>query len=278
MNDIDDLAAELGIDDNDTNESEAIQPSEITSAAQLKAGDDLIKKCKDIYQIGRENDLAWRWMIGNEVDDAYENEEKYEESILKRMSEELDIAISDLSRFRKFYQSFDKEKIIERAKVGYTWSHFKVINDLPDGDIKKRMIALVEAEDEAPKIKELQSTINEEKNAQFNETDSDSSDGLGGSSGTSIQGGSTPIKPVNASLKIIDKLLDNLTNIFLQEESGIDFDTDTKEEKYNTAMDELNVRINEVIEIHNKIWKNISSDDDDDDDDNGDDDNGDDKS
>ena len=121
MSEIDDLAEELGINNDDAIESETEQPSvEITSAKQLEASNKLIEKCRGIYQVGRENDLAWRWMIGAEVDEAYANEDLYESSILKRMSEALDIAVSDLSRFRKFHLSFDKEKIIERAQVGYT--------------------------------------------------------------------------------------------------------------------------------------------------------------
>lgn len=255
MSEIDDLAAELGIDDDANTETESVVPDEVTSARQLKASDELINKCKDIYQVGRENDLAWRWMIGAEVDEAYANEDLYEESILKRMSEELDIAISDLSRFRKFFAAFDKEKIVERAQVGYTWSHFKIINDLQDGDVKTRMIALVDAEDEAPKIKDLQQTIIDEKNQQFASSDSDDTGGLGGSSGEASSNGPSPSKPVKAALKAIDKLLDNLSDLYIQKEAGVDFDTDSQEEKYNEAIDELNTRISEVIEIRDKIWK-----------------------
>lgn len=256
---IEDLINELGLKDEpdkQIQENDVKEVSDIDSADQLQASEKLINNCKNIYQKGRENDLAWRWMIGQQINDAYENEEKYESSILKKASEELDIAISDLSRFRKFYLSFDKEKIIDRAQVGYTWSHFKIINDLPDDDIKKRMIALVEKEDEAPKIKDLQQTISEEKNTKLSGLDEDGSSGLGGSTGESQSKGPSPLKPVNGALKHVEKLADFLTDIHIQEESGIDFDTDSKKDKYDEYMDELGSKLSEINEICNKIWKN----------------------
>lgn len=263
MSDIDDLAAELGVEE-DIQESETIEKEasdiSVITAKQVVASDKLIETCVNIYKVGRENDLAWRWMIGAEVDESYANEDLYEESILKRMSEELDIAVSDLSRFRKFHVSFDKEMVIERAQVGYTWSHFKIVNDLQDGDIKTRMIAMIGDEDEAPKIKDLQQTICDEKEAQFG--DEDGSGGLGGTSGEAVSSGPSLIKPVSASLKLVDKLLDNLSDLFIQEQSGMDFDTDTKGEKYKEAMDELSVRLDEVKQIHNKIWKLVPDSDD----------------
>lgn len=258
---VEDLISNLGLDQEDVESAEAdpdvkeVTTSDTTSAEQLASSDNLVVRCKDIYQKGRENDLAWRWMIGQEVQDTEDNDEKYEGGILKRLSEELDIAISDLSRFRKFFLSFDKDMIIERAKVGYTWSHFKVINDLPDGDIKKRMIAQVEREDEAPKIKDLQQTISDEKNAQLSGLDNDTNTGLGGSTGeTSSSSGKSPAKPVNNALKFVEKLSDHLTDIYMQEEAGIDFDTDAKEEKYNELMDELGVKLKEIHELYQKVW------------------------
>lgn len=257
---VEDLIKDLGLEeqDVDNDEPEESVVVHVDKAAQIAASDDLIAKCKEIYQVGRENDLAWRWMIGQEVNNAYEDETKYEEGVLKRTSNELDIAISDLSRFRKFYLSFDKEKVIDRAQVGYTWSHFKVINDLPDGDIKKRMISQIESEDEAPKVKDLQDAIDEEKNAQLAGLD-ESSGGLGGSTGeASTSSGPSPIKPVNAALRTIEKLNDYLTDILIQEEAGIDFDNDSKEEKYNEAIDELSTKLKELNEISDKIWESGS--------------------
>jgi len=268
-NEIDTLIGELGLDEEDSkSDSEdirAVSPNEVVTSNQVEASNQLISECRDIYQKGRENDLAWRWMIGQKINDAYDNETKYEESILKRTSNELDIAISDLSRFRKFYLSFDKDKIIERAQVGYTWSHFKIINDLPDGDIKKHMIAQVEKEDEAPKVKELQKTISDEKNAQLSGLDEDGSSGLGGSTGeSSASKGSSPMRPVNKALQHIEKLSDFLTDIYMQEQSGLDFDTDGKEEKYNERMDELGSKMREIQELYEKVWnKNDLPDDED---------------
>jgi len=257
---IDDLIGELGLNESEENVKE-VSPNEITTNDQVEASNKLISECQNIYQKGRENDLAWRWMIGQKINDAYDNEEKYEESILKRASNELDIAISDLSRFRKFYLSFNKDKVIERAQVGYTWSHFKVINDLPDGDIKQRMIAQVEKEDEAPKVKELQKTITEEKNTQLSGLDEDNSIGLGGSTGSSAtSSSSSPTKPINKALQHIEKLADCMTDIHIQENSGIDFDTDSKQEKYNELMDELSTRIREIYELYQKIWNTNSLD------------------
>lgn len=261
-NEIEDLITELGLEKDEENQKDNAdikEVSDIDSSVQLQASEKLINTCKDIYQKGRENDLAWRWMIGQQINDAYDNEEKYESSILKRASDELDISISDLSRFRKFYLSFNKELIIERAQVGYTWSHFKIVNDLPDDDVKKRMIAQIEKEDEAPKIKDLQQTITEEKNSQFSGLDEDGSSGLGGSTGDSQSKGPSPIKPVNGALKHVEKLVDFLTDILIQENAGIDFDTDAKQDKYDEYMEELGIKVLEINDIYEKIWKDAGN-------------------
>lgn len=255
-NEIEDLADQLGVDiDESSDNNTELTAVEVDTQQQITASNELIQECKSLYKSARENDLTWRWDLGNKVNDAYENDKKYENSILKRLSEELDISTSDLSRFRKFYKSFDKNMLIERASVGYSWSHFKIVNDLPDGDMKIRMISIIEQEDEAPKTKELQQTINEEKDAQYNSVDDEEGKPGTGPSDESKVKTVSPLRPVNRALKIVDKLGDFLTDIYMQEEAGIEWDTDSKLEKYNIAIDELRSRIDDLMEISNKIWK-----------------------
>jgi hypothetical protein len=255
-NNIEELANDLGIDINeeDDNSTTNVEVSNIDTKEQIEASTTLVEECKIIYKKARENDLSWRWNIGQKVNDAYANESNYEKGVLKRLSEELDISISDLSRFKKLYNSFTIDLLINRADVGYTWSHFKIINDLPDGGLKSRMITLVEEEDEAPKTKELQQVINEEKDSQFND-DVNTNDKSNNSSEFDNSSTPSPVKPVNGALKLIDKLNDCLSDIFMQEETGIDWDTDNKEQKYNEKIDELKTRIDETMKISDKIWK-----------------------
>lgn len=253
MSDLDELAEGLGVDVSEQ-EEEAKSPIAVDTAKQIENSDKLVSECKEIYKQARENDLTWRWDIGQRVDEAYANEDSYEKSVLKRLSEELDIAVSDLSRFRKFFNSFDKDMLLERAQVGYSWSHFKMINDISDDSIKKRMIAMMEQEDEAPKTKELQSTIAEEKDQSFAGLDEDAASGSSSSGESSSSSGKSYIKPVNSAMMALEKLCDHLGDIALQEEGGMDFDTDAKEEKYNEAMDELGSRLKEISEIHAKLW------------------------
>jgi len=263
MSEIEELAEELGIDVDAEKDEKVVAISDMDTAEQLENSDVLVTECKEIYKQGRENDLVWRWAIGEKVDSAYEDEKKYEKGILKRLSEELDISVSDLSRFKKFYISFDKDTLIDRASVGYTWSHFKMVNDLPDGDIKKRMISMIEKEDEAPKTKELQATISEEKNQQFSELDKEDSTVNSNSGESSSSSKKSYLRPVNSAMMAIEKLGDHLSDIVLQEESGMDFDTDAKQEKYNEAMDELGSRLKEIEEIRQKLWSGRKAQDDD---------------
>lgn len=253
MSEIDELANELGIDTEEEDTSKEVSVADMDTAEQIGNSDKLVTECKEIYKQGRENDLVWRWAIGQKVDQAYEDENRYEKGILKRLSEELDIAISDLSRFKKFFVSFDKDTLIDRAAVGYTWSHFKMVNDLPDGAIKKRMISMIEQEDEAPKTKDLQATISEEKNQQFSELDKED-DTTSGSNSEKSSSSKSYMRPVNSAMMAIEKLGDHLSDIVLQEESGMDFDTDAKEEKYKEAMDGLHGRLKEIEQIRQKIW------------------------
>ena len=259
MSEIDDLAKDLGIDTEDLNEdSREVEVSNVDTQLQIEASEELISSCRELYKAARQNDLIWRWELGKRIDETYENKEKYEEGVLKKLSRELDIGISDLSRFRKFYKSFNKEMLEERVAVGYSWSHFKMINDLPDGDIKTRMISLMEQEDEAPKTKELQQTINQEREAQFDAMDDD---GSGATTGSTSDGESkpkktsSPNKPVNSALKTIDKLIDFMSDIYMQEEAGIDWDTDSQESKYNELIDELKSRLDNLDKISKSIWK-----------------------
>lgn len=251
MSDLQELAEDFGIDvEKEVNPSTVI----IDTSIQIQNSKKLIEDCKIIYKIGRENDLTWRWLIGEKVEKAYANENEYEKSVLKILSEELDISISDLSRFRKFHLAFDKEMLINRASVGYTWSHFKIINDLPDGDIKKRMISMVQEEDEAPKTKDLQVAIAEEKNQLYDDNEeSDTSTGSK-SDKESKSNSKSFVKPINSALIVIEKLNDFLTDIFMQEESGMDFDTDAKHDKYYELKEILKTRLDESNEIANKIW------------------------
>lgn len=236
MNDTENLAKNLGI--NQDNHETVTEISEINTKEQLKAGEKLINKCKKIYQQGQENDLIWRWLIGKEVKNAYENTNIYEKGILKKISEELNIAISDLSRFHKFHLAFNKDLLTDRAKVGYTWSHFKLVNDVSDNQLKEKLINKIDKENDVPKVKELQSTINEERNS--NDLNSDNHHNV--------------IRPVNGALRTIDKLLNHLTDIHIQEKEGIDFNSDKQQEKYNTMMDEINDRMKQVIQFNKEIW------------------------
>lgn len=253
MSDLQELAEDLGIDTDETKEV-AESAIIVDSATQIENSNKLIEECKKIYKRGRENDLIWRWLIGEKVENAYSNENEYEKGVLKKLSEELDIAISDLSRFRKFHSSFDQEMLIDRASVGYAWSHFKMINDLPDGDIKKRMISMVEKEDEAPKTKDLQIAIAEEKNQSF-EDEEESRNSSSQSDSETTSKSKSHAKPINSALIVIEKLNDYLTDIYVQEESGMDFDTDAKHDKYYELRDTLKEKLNELLEIQAKVWK-----------------------
>lgn len=256
MSDIKELADELGVDLSKNDNEVPEDKIEVITAEQYENSEKLIQECKEIYKKGRENDLVWRWEIGQKVDAAYADENKFQKGTLKRLSDELDISVSDLSRFKKFYLSFNKEMLIERASVGYTWSHFKLINDLPDGSIKERMINLMQEEDEAPKTKDLQETISNEKNQQLDRADADAQSSASTSDGEKSSSSSkSAVKPINSALIAIEKLSDYLGDIALQEESGIDFDTDAKQEKYDEAMDELNTRLKEIEKIRIALFE-----------------------
>jgi len=262
--DLDDLIEELGTDektsDNDENQEqqEVINTDDtiVDTKDQLDNSNKLVDECKAIYKQARENDLIWRYLIGEQVNDAYANENKYETSILKRLSEELDIAVSDLSRFRKFYNTFQKDTLIEYAQKGYAWSHFKLVNDVSDSDVRARMITMMEKEDEAPKTKELQETIAKEKEEQFKVRDEEATSGTGTSGSENKTKGPSPVKPVNAALRSLDKLGDSLADVVIQQESGIDFDSNNQEQKYNDLLAELDTRLSEVAEMHDKIFSN----------------------
>lgn len=258
MNEINELADNLGVseDSQETTElfnDEVKEVTEVNDKDQLEAGERLIKKCKKIYQKGRENDLIWRWLIGQEVKDAYDHTSKYESGILKKLSEELFMSISDLSRFHKFYNSFNKEMLLERAEVGYTWSHFKIINDLPDGNLKERMVNRITEENDVPKVKELQTSIHDEKEAMNQEDGSQSS---GSSDSPSSSSGASIMKAPRGALRVIDKLLDYLTDVHTQEKEGVDYNSDKQEEKYNMLMDEINDRLKQIHDFHEKIFSN----------------------
>ena len=214
----------------------------------------VVKECHAIYKNGRSNDVEWRWHLGEKIDSVYTDTSEKNEGILKAISFVLDIATSDLSRFRKFYKSFKLETIKEKIELGYSWSHFKILNDIKDGLVKERVMNQIDEKGEAPKTSELQDTVNKEKEQQIDRAASSAAD--------DEKKGSTPSpsRPVNSALKALEKLGDYLGDVFIQIESGIDFASDKQEEKYDEALGELKVRLGEMIEMSNRIinGKNIT--------------------
>ncbi|CAK0748380.1 hypothetical protein CCP1ISM_20027 [Azospirillaceae bacterium] len=208
----------------------------------------IVKECHQIYKDGRSNDVEWRWHLGEKVDGIYADTSDKSEGVLKAISFVLDISTSDLSRFRKFFKSFKLEAIREKIELGYSWSHFKILNDIKDGLIKERVMNQIDAKGEAPKTVELQNTINKEKEQQLDSAAASSAaDGDKGSSAPS------PARPINGALKHIEKLNDCLADIFMQIKSGVDFASDKQEEKYNESMDDLKNKLRETIEVANSI-------------------------
>ena len=253
---IEELAKEVGVDVSDISSDNSTQSESKPKSDHIDDSVNLIQSCKSIYEEARKNDVEWRWNIGNRIDNAYEHPDDYEQGILKTLSEELEIAISDLSRFRKFFRTFDIEKVREQASKGYTWSHFKIISDMPDDDVKKRIIAKYENIVDVPKTKDLQNDIYKERDEYLEA-------GGGGGSNSAAGGNSdvddkvksvSPLRSVNGALKSIDKLGDFLGDIVLQKKNGVDFGSDKQEENYNDKMNELEVRLSELNEIYIKLF------------------------
>jgi hypothetical protein len=244
------LADQVGINIEEDN----TEPIVITDESKISEESiKIIERCKEIYKSGRTNDVEWRWMLGEYVNNVSENEDKYESSILKVLSDELGISPSDLSRFRKFYKSFNIEYVKEQASKGLTWSHFKIINDMPDDDAKKHIMSKVEG---CPEIKtvDLQKMANEERDKVMS-----NADGSSGSVADDDQKSSKPsaLKPINGALKSIEKLGDCLADLLMQKKSGIDFDTDKQEAKYNEKLSELDSRLAEIVKMHEDIFKKV---------------------
>ncbi len=208
----------------------------------------IVKECHEIYKNGRTNDVEWRWHLGEKVDGVYTNNPDQNEGVLKTISFVLDIATSDLSRFRKFYKSFKLELIKEKIELGYSWSHFKILNDIKDGLVKERVMNQIDEKGEAPKTTELQDTINKEKEQQLDRAATSSA-----ADGEKNNSTPSPSRPINGALKHAEKLGDCLADIFLQIKGGVDFASDKQEEKYNESMDELKTRLREIIEVSNSI-------------------------
>jgi len=208
----------------------------------------IVKECHEIYKNGRSNDVEWRWHLGEKVDGVYTDNPDKNEGVLKAISFVLDISTSDLSRFRKFYKSFKLEVIKEKIELGYSWSHFKILNDIKDGLVKERVMNQIDEKGEAPKTTELQDTVNKEKEQQLDRAGaSAAADGEKSSSTPS------PSRPINGALKHAEKLGDCLADIFMQMKGGVDFATDKQEEKYGEAMEELKTRLREIVEVSNTI-------------------------
>jgi hypothetical protein len=222
---------------------------------KLKNDDPIVKECHEIYKRGRGNDVEWRWYLGEKIDGIYSDASEKIEGILKTISTVLDIATSDLSRFRKFYKSFKFEDVQKKIEQGYSWSHFKILNDIKDALIKDRVINQIDSKGEAPKTNELQDVVNKEKEQQLDRAAASSSED---SKKSNIP---SPSRPINSALKIVEKLGDYLGDIYIQIESGIDFASEKQEEKYNESFNDLKVRLGEIIEMSNKIisGKNITN-------------------
>jgi hypothetical protein len=214
----------------------------------------IVKECHQIYKDGRTNDVEWRWQLGEKIDGIYTDTSDKSEGVLKAISFVLDISTSDLSRFRKFYKSFKFEDVKKKIDQGYSWSHFKILNDIKDTLIKDRIINQIDTKGEAPKTNELQDVVNKEKEQQLDRAAASSSED---SKKSSIP---SPSRPINSALKVVEKLGDYLGDIYIQIESGIDFASEKQEEKYNESFNDLKVRLGEIIEMSNKIinGKNIT--------------------
>jgi hypothetical protein len=239
---IKDLEEELGLENE-------------TEASTVDASVEFVEECKEIYEHGRKTDVEWRWQLGSKVEDAFLNEDKYEKGILKTLSEEIGLAVSDLSRFRKFHNTFDIKLVKKQAAKGYTWSHFKILTDMPDTEAKKNMLAKFENNDEIQKTTEFQKECNLEREREIDPEGQAAA--ASGTSGEKTTKSPSPVKPVNAALRAIDKLGDYLADITVARSSGIDFDTDKQEEKYNEGMAELKIRLEELAGIKDQIFKNL---------------------
>ena len=228
----------------------------IDTKVQLTESDIFINECRSIYERGIENDLVWRWKLGEQINKTYAEADKFESSILKRLSETLDIAVSDLSRFRKFYNNFTVDKVTESANRGFTWSHFKIVNDLPDGKIKEDMKVKLEEGDKAPKTKDLQHEIDVKKEMQV--------DGASGTDATAAgdsQSGpgdkthrDSPVRPINNSLKAIEKLCDSLGDLIIAIGDGVDFNTEKQQESFDEKLGELKIKLDEVVAYKDKLF------------------------
>ena len=208
----------------------------------------IVKECHEIYKNGRSNDVEWRWHLGEKIDGVYTDNADKNEGVLKAISFVLDISTSDLSRFRKFYKSFKLEIIKEKIELGYSWSHFKILNDIKDGLVKERVMNQIDEKGEAPKTTELQDTVNKEKEQQL-----DRAGASAAADGEKNNSTPSPSRPINGALKHAEKLGDCLADIFMQIKGGVDFATDKQEEKYNESMEELKTRLREIVEVSNTI-------------------------
>lgn len=239
-----------------TNIPDVKEVTNIDTQVQLTESDIFINDCKSIYERGIENDLVWRWKLGEQINKTYADAVKYESSILKRLSETLDIAVSDLSRFRKFYNNFTVDKVVESANRGFSWSHFKIVNDLPDGKIKEDMKAKLEEGDKAPKTKDLQQEIDTKKEQQVDGssgTDATSSGDAKSSGPGDKTHRSSPVRPVNSAIKAVEKLCDFLGDVIIAIGDGVDFDSEKQQESFNEKFDELKLKLDEVVAYKDKL-------------------------
>lgn len=212
---------------------------------------NIISQCKEIYSSASKNDLVWRWDIGNIVSDIYDNKDKYEEKAINKLADALELSPADISRFKKFFNSFkNKDELEKAAGKGYKWSHFKVINDLPDGQIKEDLKNKIKESETAPLLKDIQKEIDDRKQEQLKSSDN----GTAGSDSEKKSSSNNPNKPVNAALKACEKLMDDLGSIWIHKKDGLDFDNDNQEKKYNENIQHLAAALVEISELKKKIF------------------------
>jgi hypothetical protein len=230
---------------------EILIPS-VDSKVAIHESDDIILLCKSICYNGKKTDLAWRWELGKLINEMSVNTIKYEKGILTRLSEEIDISISELSRYRKFFNEFSDMKAIESAaNRGYSWSHFKLIDDVADKNLKEKLKTQLNETEEAPKVVDLQATIASEKDELLNKAEKSSKDDADNAKET--KSGGSPVKPLNSAVKHADALCDNLGSLLIALKDGIDFDSEKQTEKFNGLMIDLKQRLAEVIEYTNQV-------------------------
>jgi len=235
MEELEKLASDLGVDISD----------DIINVT--KNSTNLISVCKEIYISGCHNDLGWRWNIGDKVKDAYDNPDKYNSGILKTLSDELDISISDLSRFKKFRGIFDIEYVNLKVEKGFSWSHFKILSDLND-DVRLLVIDMINKMNHAPKISEFLDLID-----SINKQETITADGSDAEASTSDT--VSPLKSINKSLKLTESLGDCLSDVCIQMHEGVEFSSDDQKSKYDEKLSELKVELSRIVEIINQIVK-----------------------